>query len=217
MINSEELENSLGRRIFNEFLSEHFEHSMPTLSQKFDKLTEMYFNFNSVVNISALRTLDDVYIKHYLDSVFPYKHFVGACCDVGCGGGFPCIPLALVTPHEFLGIDGVAKKLTLIMNASFELCMKNISALHVRAEELAKTRKFDTVSARAVADIDTALSYCAPLADKNGKIILYRTQNDERATTKTENKYKIELSDIIDYTLPSTEIKRRLFIYRKTA
>ena len=109
MINSEELENSLGRRIFNEFLSEHFAHSMPTLSQKFDKLTEMYFNFNSVVNISALRTLDDVYIKHYLDSVFPYKHFDGSCCDVGCGGGFPCMPLALVTPHEFLGIDGVAK------------------------------------------------------------------------------------------------------------
>ena len=103
------------------------------------------------------------------------------------------------------------------MNASFELCMKNISTQHVRAEELAKTRKFDTVSARAVADIDTALSYCAPLTDKTGKSILYRTQNDERATTKTENKYKIELSEIIDYTLPSTEINRRLFIYRKTA
>lgn len=217
MINESELNKSEGRRILKEFLTEKFEQKANALLQNFDILTELYFNFNAVTNISALRTLDDVYIKHYLDSVYPYSHFSGSCCDVGCGGGFPCIPLALVTPHEFLGIDSVGKKLALIMKASYELAMTNISFLHIRAEELSKTRQFDTVCARAVADIDTALSYCAPLAKKDGKIILYRTQSDERAKEKTEKKYSIELSDVIDYTLPSTDIKRRLFIYGKKA
>ena len=104
-----ELDNSEGRKIFARFIRNEFDDSKSIL-EKFDILTKLYFEINSIVNISALRTVDDVYIKHYLDSIYPHKYFSGDCCDVGCGGGFPCLPLAISTGLNFVGIDGVGKK-----------------------------------------------------------------------------------------------------------
>ena len=209
-----ELENSRGRQIFSDFLSKNFENG--NLIETFDKLTALYLKVNSVINISALRTLDDIYIKHYLDSVYPYKYFEGDCADVGCGGGFPCLPLAIATGLNFTGIESVGKKLTLIKNCVTELNLPNISTEYARSEELAKRdRKFHTVSARAVADVSKSLNLCAPLATIGGQIILYKTQNDDAAPSSTEKSLNVELSQTIDYVLPDTDIKRRLFIYKK--
>lgn len=209
-----QLELSFGRSVFRRFLSENgFSNDV---SDTFDSLTELYLKVNSVINISALKTFEDIYIKHYLDSVFPYYLFDGSCCDVGCGGGFPCLPLAIVTKLDFTGIDGVGKKLSLIKLCNTELGIQNIKGVHARAEEIAKTQIFfDMVCARAVADTDKVLKYCAPLAKKNGKIILYKTPNDEKATTVALKKTKTELSDVKDYVLNGTDIKRRVFVYRK--
>ena len=206
-------DNCDGKRIFLSFLQQN---SKQDVAEKFELLTKLYFEVNSVINISALRTENDVYIKHYLDSIYPYKYFDGSCCDVGCGGGFPSIPLAIVTGLSFIGLDSVGKKLTLINRCAKELELNNISAVHARAEDIAKQgKRFDTVSARAVSDVNKSLMYCAPLARRGGKIILYKTQNDDRANTSTENKMNVRLVKTEDYTLFSTDIKRRLFIYEK--
>ena len=202
-----------GKQIFTSFLQRNFELDY---TQKFELLTKLYFEVNSVINISALRTENDVYIKQYMDSIYPYKYFDGTCCDVGCGGGFPCIPLAIVTGLSFVGLDSVGKKLTLINRCVKELGLNNISAVHARAEEIAKQGKlFDTVSARAVSDVEKTLSYCAPIARRGGKIILYKTQNDINATATIEKKHNVRLVQSEDYTLLNTDIKRRVFIYEK--
>lgn len=215
MISGAELENSYGRKIFCEFLEENSIDKSTV--ETFDALTSLYFQVNSIINISALRTVDDVYIKHYLDSVFPFRYFRGTCCDVGCGGGFPTLPLAIVTGLSFTGIDGVGKKLTLIDRAATELSIKNVKSEHIRAEDLARRGKnFDTVCARALADIDAAISFCAPLAATHGKIVLFRTKRDEKASDKILSKYKLSLSEVLDYKLPKTDIERRLFVYEKT-
>ncbi|MCH5155777.1 MAG: 16S rRNA (guanine(527)-N(7))-methyltransferase RsmG [Clostridiales bacterium] len=207
-------DNISGKQTFCSFLRKNF--TDDGLITKFEALTKLYFEVNSIINISALRTEDDVYIKHYLDSIYPYKYFNGRCCDVGCGGGFPCLPLAIVTDLEFVGLDSVGKKLTLINRCTKELKLKNISAVHARAEDLAKHGKsFDTVCARAVSDVDKSLSFCAPLAKQGGKIVLYKTQNDCKAKNSTENKLNVRLIQTEDYTLPNTDIKRRVFIYEK--
>ena len=210
------LRSSFGRNVLKRFLSENgFDDG---ITETFDALTELYLNVNSVINISSLKSFDDIYIKHYLDSVFPYRSFDGTCCDVGCGGGFPSIPLAIVTKLDITGIDGVGKKLSLIKLCNSELGIKNISGIHARSEDLVKKDiLFDTVCARAVADTDKVLKHCAPLARSGGKILLYKTQNDECAKTETVKKTKTELIDINDYVLPETDIKRRIFVYRKLA
>lgn len=208
------LELSFGRSIFKTFLEQNG--FADDKLQVFDRLTELYLKVNAVINISALKTFDDIYIKHYLDSLFPYKFFDGECCDVGCGGGFPCLPLAISTGLNFVGIDGVGKKLTLIKLCNTELNLNNISAEHTRAEELAKSdRKFDTVCTRALADADKALTFCAPLARRNGKILLYKTQNDVAAKPAIAEKQKVKLIETYDYTLSGTNINRRLFVYEK--
>ncbi|MCM1367499.1 MAG: 16S rRNA (guanine(527)-N(7))-methyltransferase RsmG [Roseburia sp.] len=207
-------ENFTGRSLLLEFLKERFS---AELIHKFDRLTELYTKFNSVINISAIKNPNDIYIKHYLDSIYPYKYFGGKCVDVGCGGGFPCIPLAIATGLDFIGIDGVGKKLALIKQCRDELGISNIDALHSRSEDLSrKNITFDTVSARAVADTDKVLGFCAPLASENGKIVLYKTQNDVEAKSSVCKKLGVRLVDTVDYTLLGTDIKRRLFIYEKS-
>ena len=202
-----------GKEIFGEFLRDNF--ADDALSARFETLTKLYFEVNSVINISAIRNESDVYIKHYLDSVYPYKYFSGECCDVGCGGGFPCLPLALVTGLSFVGLDSVGKKLALINRCAAALDIK-ITAVHARSDDLAKQgRLFDTVSARAVSDADKSLGFCAPLAKKGGKIILYKTQNDVAALPATVKKQNVKLIETKDYTLYKTDIQRRLFIYEK--
>lgn len=208
-----ELKQSHGRKLLIDYLSEEFGDA--GLIDKFDKLTEIYLSVNDVINISAIRDLDGIYIKHYLDSIMPYKYFEGRVCDVGCGGGFPCLPLAVVTNHTYLGIDGVGKKLTLIDRCANELGLTNISAKHIRAEDLCKTEKFDTVCARALSDIDKAIAFCAPLLKPNGKLLLYKTQTDERASKSTEAKHKVKLELVKDYHIFGTDIARRLFVYVK--
>lgn len=210
-----EINNSSGRKIFADFLSTDFS-EYEELLNTFDKLTDLYLQVLSVMNISAIKTIDDIYIKHYLDSIYPHKHFEGTCCDVGCGGGFPCIPLAIVTDHNFTGVDSVGKKLLLLHRTVSELHLKNIKGEYARSEDLVKLhRSYDTVCARAVADVDKTLGFLAPLCASNGKIIMYKTQNDSPAKQSILDKYGVSLSEIIDYELPQTEIKRRLFIYKK--
>lgn len=211
---AEQIFNSEARQVVKAFLVSNF--GSDEKLNLLDKLTYLYFDINSVINISAIRDVDGVYIKHYLDSIQPYKYFSGTCCDVGCGGGFPCLPLAVTTGLDFLGIDGVGKKLALITRARNELGISNVNCLHARSEDLAKQQKrFDTVCSRALADTDKALAFCAPLAQSGGKILLYKSQNDYPASANIEKKYKTELIDTIDYDLYSTDIKRRLFVYVK--
>ena len=212
-----ELDNSEGRKIFARFIRNEFDDSKSIL-EKFDILTKLYFEINAIVNISALRTVDDVYIKHYLDSIYPHKYFSGDCCDVGCGGGFPTIPLAVINKNKITGVDSVGKKLVLIKKSVTELGLKNLDSIYSRSEDLAKLEKrYDTVCARALAETDKALAFCAPLAKDGGKIVLYRTQNqnDKPATDKTLVKYGVSLETIINYVLPETDIKRRLLVYKK--
>lgn len=210
-----ELQNSNGRKIFADFLKSNFDSGDEMLAT-FDKLTDIYLQVLSVINISAIKEVDDIYIKHYLDSVYPYKYFEGNCCDVGCGGGFPCLPLAIVTGLNFTGVDSVGKKLLLLHRCVSELHIKNIKGDYARSEDLVKLhRSYETVCARAVADVDKTLGFLAPLCAPNGKIIMYKTQNDAPAKQATLEKYYVTLSETVDYVLPQTDIKRRLFIYKK--
>ncbi len=208
-----EFETSFGRKLLSDFLTESFDR--PYL-EVFDRLTELYNKVNGVINISALRTVDDIYIKHYLDSIYPYKHFSGECCDVGCGGGFPCLPLSIVTGLNFTGLDSVGKKLTLIKSCIENMGLTNITPVHARAEELAATgARFDTVCARAVSNAEKALSFCAPLCKVGGKIVLYKTQTDEPISDKCLKINKIKSCSVEDYTIKGTDINRRLLIFYK--
>lgn len=209
-----QLETSYGRKIFLRYLTQ--EVKKPELIDVFDSMTDLYMQVNSIINISALKSVDDIYIKHYLDSVYPYKLFGGTVCDVGCGGGFPSLPLAVVTGLSVTGLDSVGKKLLLIHRCISELHVKNVKTEYARSEDMVKLhRSYDTVCARALADVDKAVTLCAPLTKAGGKLILYRTQNDNPAKSETLEKTGMTLTENTDYVLPETDIKRRILVYTK--
>ncbi len=210
----EQIEASNGRKILLNFITQKV--NKPELIDVFDNITDLYMQVNSIINISAIKTVDDIYVKHYLDSIYPYELFGGTVCDVGCGGGFPSLPLAVTTGLTVTGVDSVGKKLLLIHRCVSELHITNIKTDYARSEDLAKLhRSYDTVCARALADVDKSIKLCAPLTKNGGKLILYRTQNDNPAKQETLNETGMTLTETTDYVLPETDIKRRILVYTK--
>ncbi|MBN3580782.1 16S rRNA (guanine(527)-N(7))-methyltransferase RsmG [Algoriphagus aestuarii] len=129
----------------------------PELSEKqmdqFSKLAEMYSDWNSKINVISRKDMDQFYIHHVLHSlgiskVMPFEPGT-KILDIGTGGGFPGIPLAIMFPDtHFHLVDSIGKKITVVKDVVKQLKLTNVEAQQARAEEL--VRKYDFVVSRAV-------------------------------------------------------------------
>lgn len=153
-----------------ELLQPHF----PKLSQdqkdRFTALPKLYGEWNKKVNLISRKDIEHLALRHVLHSLAFAKviHFQPGShlLDLGTGGGFPGIPLAILFPKvHFTLIDGRGKKITAVKDIAQSLRLKNISAQHRRAEEL-KYAEFDFVLSRAVAPLPKLWSWSAPLLRK---------------------------------------------------
>ena len=143
---------------FDDFTAEQF--------SKYKALFDLYKDWNSKINVISRKDIDALYLHHVLHSLtmVPYYQFIEGAeiLDLGTGGGFPGIPLAIFYPDvQFTLIDGTAKKLKVVQAVIDELEIKNIKVRHIRAEEL--RQKFDMVVTRAVAKVDKLLEWGRPL------------------------------------------------------
>lgn len=125
--------------------------------EQFNLLESLYTDWNSKINVISRKDINSLYLKHVLHSlaiaaVFDFKPGMHIM-DVGAGGGFPSIPLAIMFPEvEFLAVDSIRKKLSVIEAVAEEAGIYNITTLHTRAEDI-QNRRFDVVISRAVAPI----------------------------------------------------------------
>jgi 16S rRNA (guanine527-N7)-methyltransferase len=142
----------------------------PEEAGKFEQFLIMFKETNSQINLSAIRDDEGIIEKHFIDScmlsVFAELH--GRVADMGTGGGFPGIPLAITHPDaKFTLIDSVAKKLKCVDEFAHKLGLKNVSTLSGRAEEIGQNKdyrhSFDFVVSRATAYFPTLLEYALPL------------------------------------------------------
>jgi 16S rRNA (guanine527-N7)-methyltransferase len=135
----------------------------PTLAEqqrtRFDQLTPLYEEWNARINVISRQDIENLEVRHILHSlaiarVLPFQP--GAqVLDLGTGGGFPGIPLAIFFPETaFTLIDGTAKKIRVVQEVAAALGLKNVTALHARAEELKPNIPFDFVLSRGVATLD---------------------------------------------------------------
>ena len=132
----------------------------PNLSEEqvnqFNKLEPLYKDWNSQINVISRKDIDELYIKHVLHSlgiakVIQFKDKTRVL-DVGTGGGFPGIPLAILFPNvEFVLVDSIGKKIKVVNEVVDRLGLENVKAYHKRAEEI--SGQFDFVVTRAVARI----------------------------------------------------------------
>jgi 16S rRNA (guanine527-N7)-methyltransferase len=139
---------------------------------QFKALEPLYKDWNSKINIISRKDIDSLYEKHVLHSLSIAAAFDFAdgaeIIDIGTGGGFPGIPLAIFFPEKhFHLVDSIAKKLRVVDAVAKEIGLKNITTQHTRAEEI-KGRKFDFAVSRAVAPLKDLWTWSKPLL-KNPK------------------------------------------------
>lgn len=160
-----------------------------------DKMTERFETYcrflvseNEKYNLTAITEHDEVWCKHFADSMLGSK-FVphgASLVDVGCGAGFPSVPLAIARPDiRPTLVDSLTKR----VNFCTELCGKmgvSANVVHARAEDFAKDnrQRFDVAVARAVAPLNILLEYLAPLVRVGGSVVAYKTDESEVVLAK---------------------------------
>ncbi len=139
-----------------EIINKYFTSLSEKQLDQFLKLKELYVTWNSRINLISRKDIDNLYERHVLHSLALAKLVSfsknSKILDVGTGGGFPGIPLAILYPEaNFLLIDSILKKIKVVENVSSELGLKNIQSKQIRAEKL--NGKFDYIVSRAVTSL----------------------------------------------------------------
>ena len=150
-----------------QIILKYFSEFTPKQIEQFVALDNLYKDWNSKINVISRKDIDSLYEKHVLHSlaiaaVFEFETGM-EIIDIGTGGGFPGIPLAIFFPEvKFHLVDSIAKKLKVVDAIATEIGLKNITTQHTRAEEI-KNRKFDFVVTRAVAPLKDLWKWSKPL------------------------------------------------------
>lgn len=194
-----------------------------TSAQKLEALTSHMLKVNEHLNLTAIRDEDGVILKHLVDSsaCVPYIPFGAKVADVGCGGGFPSLVIAILRGDvSVFGVDSVAKKVKYVDETAHLLGLDNVSVSSRRAEELGQDKKyreaFDIVTARAVARLNILCELCVPLLKVGGKFIAMKSLTTEEELEEAKNailQVGAEVKSVDRYTLKNdTEILDRTII-----
>lgn len=157
-----------------EIITKYFTDFSPKQLQQFLELENIYKEWNEKINVISRKDIDALYEKHVLHSlsIAAVFNFVGGLeiIDIGTGGGFPGIPLAIMFPEvKFHLVDSIGKKLKVVNVVAEALELKNVSVQHIRAEQI-QNRKFDFVVSRAVAPLKDLWTWGKPLLRKERKM-----------------------------------------------
>lgn len=145
--------------------------------ESFAGFTELLLQVNSHTNLTAIREVPDIIAKHYADCLLAEPYFPSAATvlDVGCGGGFPCIPLAITRPDlQLTAIDSTAKKIAFVQAAAAAQNLTNLSPICVRAEDpimAPRKQTFDIGTSRAVARLSVLIELVLPYVKVGGVLV----------------------------------------------
>ena len=180
-----------------EIIKEAFENNNIQLtSSQLDKFVKYYgllIEYNEKYNLTAITEIHEVANKHFVDSLLGEKLLAqkSSALDIGCGAGFPSIPLAIMRQDiNFTLIDSVGKKINFVQAVQKALGLGNIEAIHTRAQEFcnAKNReKFDYAISRAVAPSNILLELSIPFLKQNGTMIAYKGINYQNELEQSKN------------------------------
>ena len=153
-----------------EIIQKYFSDFSEKQIEQFAALKDLYIDWNSKINVISRKDMANFYEHHVLHSLAIATKFEFTkgmqVMDLGCGGGFPGIPLAIVFPDaNFHLVDSINKKLKVVTGISAAIGLQNITTQHARAEEI-KNRKFDVVVSRAVAPLKDLWHWGKPLIQK---------------------------------------------------
>lgn len=187
-----------------------------------EKYYELLVEWNEKINLTAITDKNEVYLKHFYDSLTLCKvinlNEIDSLCDIGTGAGFPGIVLKICFPHLKLTlVDALNKRINFLKLVCEELGLTDVECIHARAEEYAiKNReKFDVVTARAVAALPVLLEYSIPLV-KNSKYFIALKGTED--INESKNALKILNCKILQeekFLLPIEESNRTIIKVQK--
>ena len=184
---------------------------------------DMLIEYNNHTNLTRITEKEEVYLKHFYDSLTLIKAIKldsQSILDVGTGAGFPGLVLKIVFPTlDITLVDSLNKRITFLFSVIEKLKLKNIKAIHARAEEYVKENKetFDIVTSRAVANLQVLSELCIPAVKVNGYFIPMKADANEEITN-ARNAIKLlggKLDDNIIFDLPNNEGLRTLIKIKK--
>lgn len=197
-------------------------------SLKFKTFCDFLLEENSKYNLTAIRSEEGVYLKHFADSLKGAQNFIGEnrVLEIGSGAGFPSIPLKINQGElNFTLIESTGKKCAFLKKAGEILGFNNFNVLCGRAEDFAKNpqyiEKFDVVTARAVAELNVLLELCAAFLKVGGKAVFYKNYS-ESEIKNAANALKtlgLTIESVNKYVLIGDEknLERAIIVIKKQA
>ena len=171
--------------------------------------------WNRSYNLTAIESREEMVTHHLLDSLAINPDLAGRrIADVGTGGGFPGLPLAIVNPtRQFTLIDSSGKKVRFVAHAARVLELRNVTAVQSRAETLRPKVPFDTVTARALAPLPKLLALIAPICGPKTRVLAMKGRWPEAEVAKLPAPWRVAGSRAIK--VPGLEAERCLLLLSK--
>lgn len=193
----------------------------------FYKYMMKLIEWNEKINLTAIVEASEVIDKHFIDSltISQYIKDTDTVIDVGTGAGFPGIPLKIVNDNLKIDLlDSLNKRINFLNEIIDELELKNVQAIHGRAEDESKKKekreKYDVAVSRAVANLPVLLEYLLPFVKLGGICICMKGSNIEEEVNNSKKALKElggEIVEINKFNLPNTDFTRNVIIVRKIA
>ena len=184
---------------------------------KLEKYALLLKDWNGKINLTAITEKEQVFLKHFYDSLTLVKIIdlskVDSICDLGTGAGFPGVVLKIFFPNLKLTlVDALNKRINFLDVVVKELNLENVTLVHARAEEYGKNHRecFDVVTARALSSFPILLEYGIPLLKTCGHLIAMRGLNDSVDGVNALKVLNSKINNIIEFKLPFEESNRTL-------
>lgn len=218
-------------------MEENFKANLEDLSKKInvmlnEKQISQYYQYmklllewNEKINLTAITKQDEIILKHFVDSMTVLKYLADykSIIDVGTGAGFPGIPIAIMNENKDVTLmDSLNKRIKFLENIKENLSLKNVNAIHSRAEDLGQDmnnrEKHDVAISRAVANLTTLVEYLLPFVKIGGICICMKGQDVEDEINDSKRAIELlggRIKKVDEFFLPDSDMKRNVVIIEK--
>ena len=197
------------------------------IEKKFIIYKELLKEWNKKINITSIEDDEEIYIKHFIDSVLLLNedniNENKTIIDVGTGGGFPGLPLKIINNNYKLTLlDSLRKRIDFLSEVTKSLGLNDVKLIHGRAEDYGQNKEYrecyDICVSRAVAPLNVLSEYCIPFVRVGGYFAAFKSDNISQEISNSDNAIKKlggKIKEIREIYLPGTDIIRKIVIIEK--